>query len=33
MFLKIIPEKIDYLDYSLSKEGYSRFQVFELNDD
>ncbi len=33
MFLKIIPEKIEYLDYSLSKEGYSRFQVLELNDD
>ncbi len=32
MFLKIVPEKIDYLDYSLSKEGYSRFQVLELND-
>ncbi len=33
MFLKIIPEKIDYLDYSLSKEGYSRFQVLELKVD
>lgn len=33
MFLKIVSEKIDYLDYSLSKEGFSRFQVLELNDD
>ena len=30
LILKIIPEKIELLDYDLVKEGYSRFQVLEL---
>lgn len=31
MYLKIIPEKIEFLDYSLSKDGYSRFQTLEMS--
>ena len=30
MILKIIPEKIELLDYDFIKEGYSRLQVLEL---
>ena len=30
MYLKIVPEKIEFLDYSLMKEGYAKFQVLEL---
>jgi uncharacterized pyridoxamine 5'-phosphate oxidase family protein len=30
LILKIIPEKIELLDYDFVKEGYSRFQVLEL---
>lgn len=30
MILKIIPEKIELLDYNFIKEGYSRLQVLEL---
>jgi len=33
MYLKIEPEKIELLDYSFIKEGYSRFQVLELSED
>ena len=30
LILKIIPEKIEFLDYDFIKEGYSRLQVLEL---
>ena len=30
LILKIIPEKIEMLDYDFVKRGYSRFQVLEL---
>jgi hypothetical protein len=30
LILKIIPEKIELLDYDFIKKGYSRFQVLEL---
>lgn len=30
LILKIIPQKIELLDYDFVKEGYSRFQIFEL---
>jgi hypothetical protein len=30
LILKIIPEKIEFLDYDFVKDGYSRFQVLEL---
>ena len=30
LILKIIPEKIEMLDYNFIKKGYSRFQVLEL---
>jgi hypothetical protein len=30
LILKIIPEKIEMLDYDFVKKGYSRFQVLEL---
>lgn len=30
LILKIIPERIEMLDYDFIKEGYSRFQVLEL---
>ena len=30
MLLKIIPEKIEFLDYDFVKEGYSRLQVLTL---
>jgi uncharacterized protein YhbP (UPF0306 family) len=30
LILKIIPEKIEFLDYSLVQRGFSRFQVLEL---
>lgn len=30
LILKIIPEKIEMLDYDFAKKGYSRFQVLEL---
>jgi len=29
-FLKIIPEKIEMLDYSYRKKGYSTMQILEL---
>lgn len=31
MLLKIIPERIELLDYDFIKQGYSRLQVLELN--
>ena len=30
LILKIIPEKIELLDYDFIKEGYSRLQILEL---
>lgn len=30
LILKIIPEKIEFLDYDFIKDGYSRLQVLEL---
>ncbi len=30
LILKIIPNKIEFLDYDLIKRGYSRFQVLDL---
>jgi len=30
LILKIIPEKIEMLDYDFAKRGYSRFQVLDL---
>ena len=30
LILKIIPEKIEMLDYDFIKRGYSRYQVLEL---
>jgi hypothetical protein len=30
LILKIVPEKIELLDYDFSKKGYSRMQVLEL---
>ncbi len=30
LILKIIPEKIEFLDYDFVKEGYSRFQSIDL---
>lgn len=30
LILKIIPEKIEFLDYTLVQRGFSRFQVLEL---
>lgn len=33
IYLKIVPEKIEFLDYSLMKEGYAKFQVLELSED
>ena len=30
LILKIIPEKIEFLDYNLVQRGYSRFQVLDL---
>ena len=30
LILKIIPEKVELLDYDFIKEGYSRLQVLEL---
>ncbi|TFF97931.1 MAG: pyridoxamine 5'-phosphate oxidase family protein [Promethearchaeota archaeon] len=30
LILKIIPEKIELLDYDFVKEGYSRFQVLDI---
>nr|MDO8081375.1 pyridoxamine 5'-phosphate oxidase family protein [Candidatus Freyarchaeota archaeon] len=30
LILKIIPEKIELLDYDFSKKGYSRMQILEL---
>jgi hypothetical protein len=32
LILKIIPNKIEYLDYDLIKHGYSRFQSLDLED-
>ncbi len=32
LILKIIPNKIEYLDYDLIKQGYSRFQSLNLED-
>lgn len=32
LILKIIPNKIEYLDYDLIKQGYSRFQSLDLED-
>lgn len=32
LILKIIPNKIEYLDYDLVKQGYSRFQSLDLED-
>ncbi|TFG18401.1 MAG: pyridoxamine 5'-phosphate oxidase family protein [Promethearchaeota archaeon] len=32
LILKIIPNKIEYLDYDLIKLGYSRFQSLDLED-
>ncbi|MFX1375619.1 MAG: pyridoxamine 5'-phosphate oxidase family protein [Promethearchaeota archaeon] len=31
LLLKIIPEKIEFLDYDFSKKGYSRIQVLNIN--
>jgi len=31
LLLKIIPEKIELLDYDFAKKGYSRMQVLDLN--
>lgn len=30
LILKIIPEKIEFLDYSMAQRGFSRFQILEL---
>ena len=30
LILKIIPNKIEYLDYDLIRKGYSRFQSLDL---
>jgi len=30
LILKIIPEKIEFLDYSMVQRGFSRFQILEL---
>ena len=32
LILKIVPNKIEYLDYDLIKQGYSRFQSLDLED-